>query len=107
MAGPRIVEREHRFRKEIGAETMTTVRERRFPVGRFVWKLPSYALILLVRIYQIFIGPVLGKHCRFHPSCSQYFILAVDKYGAIVGTWKGACRIARCHPWHPGGYDPP
>ena len=86
---------------------MTTVRERRFPVARFVWKLPSYALILLVRIYQIFIGPVLGKHCRFHPSCSQYFILAVNKYGAIGGTWKGLWRIARCHPWHPGGYDPP
>ena len=64
-------------------------------------------LIAGVRFYQYFIGPLLGKHCRFEPSCSNYFIQAVEKYGPIVGPWKGALRILRCHPFHPGGYDPP
>jgi putative membrane protein insertion efficiency factor len=67
----------------------------------------SLVLILLVRFYQLCIRPLLPAVCRFHPSCSQYFILAVRKYGPIVGAWKGVCRICRCHPWNPGGYDPP
>lgn len=69
--------------------------------------LPSLILIACVRFYQLAIGPLLGKHCRYEPSCSQYFILAVRKYGAMRGSWKGALRILRCHPFHPGGYDPP
>ena len=64
-------------------------------------------LIFLVRIYQWTLSPLFGRQCRFEPSCSRYFIGAVRKYGAIVGAWKGVCRIGRCHPWHPGGYDPP
>ncbi len=67
----------------------------------------SLMLILLVRFYQICIGPLLPAVCRFHPSCSQYFILAVRTHGPIRGAWKGVCRICRCHPWNPGGYDPP
>lgn len=74
---------------------------------RFLGKLPGYALILGVRFYQLLIGPLLGRHCRFTPSCSVYFIEAVEKYGAVRGAWKGFGRIARCHPFHPGGYDPP
>ncbi|MGW8257407.1 MAG: membrane protein insertion efficiency factor YidD [Thermoguttaceae bacterium] len=50
---------------------------------------------------------MLGQHCRFQPSCSQYFIAAVKKHGAVRGAWRGVLRILRCHPWHPGGYDPP
>jgi len=76
-------------------------------VAKAVWNLPGLVLILFVRVYQIFIGPLLGKHCRFHPSCSNYFIQAVRKHGAVIGAWKGVWRILRCHPWHPGGYDPP
>ena len=64
-------------------------------------------LIGLVRIYQKLISPLLGSHCRYHPTCSEYFVQAVRKYGPLVGTWKGICRILRCHPWHPGGFDPP
>jgi putative membrane protein insertion efficiency factor len=64
-------------------------------------------LIVAVRFYQICIGPLLPAVCRFQPSCSQYFILAVRKHGPVCGAWKGVCRICRCHPWHPGGYDPP
>lgn len=64
-------------------------------------------LIFLVRIYQWTLSPIFGRQCRFEPSCSRYFIGAVRKYGAVVGAWKGVCRIGRCHPWHPGGDDPP
>jgi putative membrane protein insertion efficiency factor len=67
----------------------------------------SFVLILGVRGYQLILRPILPPVCRFTPSCSEYFILAVRKYGPWRGTWKGVCRIGRCHPWHPGGYDPP
>ena len=71
------------------------------------WKLPARCAIFGVRLYQWILSPVLGGQCRFHPSCSQYFILAVEKYGFVVGTSKGIWRICRCHPFLPGGYDPP
>jgi putative membrane protein insertion efficiency factor len=74
---------------------------------RNVWNLPANLLIVAARVYQWTLSPLIGRHCRFDPSCSNYFILAVEKYGAIRGTWRGICRIARCHPFHPGGYDPP
>ena len=77
----------------------------------FLWAtlagLPSWLLIAAVRLYQIFLSPMLGRQCRFTPTCSQYFILAVQKYGAIRGAWRGVLRICRCQPFHPGGYDPP
>jgi hypothetical protein len=77
----------------------------------FLWAtvvgLPSWLLIAGVRLYQIFLSPVLGRQCRFLPTCSQYFILAVKKYGAVRGSCRGVLRICRCHPFHPGGYDPP
>jgi len=60
-----------------------------------------------VRCYQWCVRPILPPACRFQPSCSEYMILAVRKYGAIRGAWRGVCRIARCHPWNAGGYDPP
>ena len=63
-------------------------------------------LIIMVRGYQIFISPLLGSHCRFTPTCSAYFIEAVEKHGPIKGTWLGIKRILRCHPGNPGGYDP-
>lgn len=69
--------------------------------------LPARMLVALVRLYQILIGPWLGANCRYDPSCSAYMILAVRKYGFWRGGWRGVCRIARCHPWHAGGYDPP
>lgn len=70
-------------------------------------KLPSVILIAGVRFYQVSLGPLMGGHCRFEPSCSNYFIQAVEKYGAIVGAWKGTRRILRCNPFFRGGYDPP
>lgn len=74
---------------------------------RWVLRVPSEILIAIVRVYQIFLSPVFGRQCRFHPTCSEYFILAVRKYGATSGSLKGIGRIARCHPWNPGGIDPP
>jgi putative membrane protein insertion efficiency factor len=64
-------------------------------------------LIALVRGYQWLISPFLGRNCRFSPTCSEYFIQAVRKYGPLRGSWKGVRRILRCHPWNPGGVDPP
>lgn len=72
-----------------------------------VSQIPAYVLIGIVRLYQIFLSPILGRQCRFWPTCSHYFIGAVEKYGAVKGSWRGILRICRCHPWHPGGVDPP
>ena len=70
-------------------------------------RIPGWLLIGLVRLYQWTISPMLGRRCRFEPSCSAYMIEAVRKYGAIRGSLRGVWRICRCHPWNPGGYDPP
>lgn len=63
-------------------------------------------VILLLRGYKLVISPLLGQHCRFYPSCSEYTMQAVDRFGVIRGGWLGARRIGRCHPLHPGGLDP-
>jgi len=63
-------------------------------------------LLALIRVYQYTLRPMLGANCRFAPSCSDYARDAVVKHGALRGVWLAARRIARCHPYHPGGYDP-
>ncbi|XQE67190.1 membrane protein insertion efficiency factor YidD [Pseudomonas sp. P3C3] len=63
-------------------------------------------LLGLVRLYQYLISPLLGPCCRFHPSCSHYAIEAIERHGALRGGWLAVRRLGRCHPWHPGGYDP-
>ncbi|MCP5125097.1 MAG: membrane protein insertion efficiency factor YidD [Gammaproteobacteria bacterium] len=63
-------------------------------------------LIALLRIYQLFISPLLGNHCRFYPSCSQYAREAIEQYGVLRGGWLAIRRLLRCHPWQPGGVDP-
>jgi putative membrane protein insertion efficiency factor len=74
---------------------------------RVLLGIPGGVLIVMVRLYQWLLSPLLGRHCRFEPTCSVYFIESVRKYGAIRGGWRGLRRICRCHPWNPGGYDPP
>ncbi|MDO4875928.1 MAG: membrane protein insertion efficiency factor YidD [Oscillospiraceae bacterium] len=64
------------------------------------------ALIALVRWYQIHISPAIGPHCKYQPTCSQYMIDAITKYGAFKGTAMGIWRILRCNPFSKGGYDP-
>lgn len=71
------------------------------------FRLVSGLMILCVRGYQWLIRPLLPPMCKYHPGCSEYFILAVKKYGPVVGAAKGAWRICRCNPWSRGGYDPP
>lgn len=63
-------------------------------------------LTYLVKGYQLAISPFLPKACRFYPSCSDYMIEAIEVHGAVKGTYLGTKRLCKCHPWHPGGYDP-
>ncbi len=63
-------------------------------------------LSLLIRGYRYAVSPLLGMHCRFHPSCSAYALEALERYGTARGAWLALRRLVRCHPWHPGGYDP-
>jgi uncharacterized protein len=76
-------------------------------VGRFIWRIPANFLIAGVRVYQLTLSHLIGGQCRFRPTCSAYFIEAVQKYGAIRGSWRGVRRIGRCNPFHPGGEDWP
>jgi hypothetical protein len=60
----------------------------------------------LLRLYQATLSRALGPRCRFHPSCSQYTLEAVTRYGVVRGAWLGLRRVSRCHPFHAGGFDP-
>jgi putative membrane protein insertion efficiency factor len=63
-------------------------------------------IIALIRGYRSLISPLFPPSCRFHPTCSQYAIQAIERFGAIRGSWLAIKRILRCNPFHPGGYDP-
>ena len=76
--------------------------QNRSPVHRFTIKL----MLMLVRGYQRVLSPLLGPHCRFHPTCSHYAITAIERFGAVKGAWLASKRILKCHPLHKGGDDP-
>lgn len=59
-----------------------------------------------IKGYQYLISPLMAGHCRFHPSCSSYAIEAIEQHGVFKGSWLAVKRLLRCHPFHPGGYDP-
>lgn len=63
-------------------------------------------LLAFIRAYQYLLRPMLGSNCRFYPSCSDYAREAIERHGAFRGTWLAIKRVARCHPYHPGGFDP-
>ena len=63
-------------------------------------------ILLLIKLYQKYISIFLGKNCRFYPTCSAYTYEAIEKFGIIKGIFLGIKRIIKCHPFHPGGYDP-
>lgn len=66
----------------------------------------QFILLRSIRAYRYFVSPFLAPSCRFTPSCSQYAIDVIVKYGVVRGTWLSIKRLLRCNPWHPGGYDP-
>lgn len=66
----------------------------------------THLLVWLLRGYRYAISPLYGSVCRYHPTCSAYALEAVSRHGAVRGTWLSARRVARCHPWAEGGYDP-
>jgi putative membrane protein insertion efficiency factor len=76
-------------------------------IGHVCDRAATFVLFGLVAAYKVFLSPLLGRRCRFEPTCSVYFRQAVEKYGAVRGCLRGMARICRCHPWHPGGHDPP
>ena len=65
-----------------------------------------HLLMGIIRIYQLAVSPLLGPRCRFHPSCSCYALSAIERHGALRGSWLGTKRLLRCHPFSEGGYDP-
>lgn len=71
-----------------------------------IGKILTKACIAMVRFYQKYISPLKGPTCRFYPTCSQYSIEAFKKYGFLKGLYLTIRRISKCHPFHPGGYDP-
>ncbi|MFK5893820.1 MAG: membrane protein insertion efficiency factor YidD [Pseudomonadota bacterium] len=66
----------------------------------------KYIIILVIKMYQYLISPLIGNHCRYYPTCSSYTITSIERFGIIKGMWLGIKRISRCHPFHPGGVDP-
>jgi uncharacterized protein len=76
-------------------------------LGNQIWRLPGTLLVGAARVYQWTLSPLVGRQCRFEPTCSNYFIEAVRKYGALRGSWRGVKRVGRCNPFHPGGIDLP
>ena len=67
----------------------------------------KWLVLALIRLYQITLSPWIGQSCRFEPSCSRYTATCVERFGAWEGSRLGVLRILRCHPFNPGGYDPP
>lgn len=63
-------------------------------------------LLILIHAYRYLLSPLVGHHCRYTPSCSEYGLEAIEAHGAMKGFWLTIKRVASCHPWHEGGYDP-
>lgn len=72
----------------------------------FLFYLIGWPLVLLIRIYQWVISPIIGPKCRYQPTCSHYAVEAINKYGPFKGFWLAIRRISRCHPWGGSGWDP-
>jgi putative membrane protein insertion efficiency factor len=73
----------------------------------FVSRVMSVALLAAIAFYRTLVSPLLGPRCRFYPSCSEYARQSIKHFGPLRGSWRALGRLARCHPFHPGGFDPP
>lgn len=93
-------------RSQIGHERTNPGQRYRGVVLRCINASASGVIVLGVLLYRATLGHVTGGHCRYMPTCSQYMLDAVRQYGPWRGGWRGLKRIARCHPWGGGGYDP-
>lgn len=71
-----------------------------------VWDLPRRIALWAIRVYQLTLSPYIGRQCRFHPTCSHYASEAIDSFGVVRGSVLAIRRLCRCHPFHPGGFDP-
>lgn len=71
-----------------------------------MFKFLSFLLVIPIKLYQMLISPILGPNCRYHPTCSQYSIEAINKHGPFKGAWLAIKRISSCHPWGGSGHDP-
>tara|TARA_E500000081_G_scaffold45943_1_gene49315 strand:+ start:511 stop:732 length:222 start_codon:yes stop_codon:yes gene_type:complete len=71
-----------------------------------MFKFLSFLLVIPIKLYQVLISPILGPNCRYHPTCSQYSIEAINKHGPFKGAWLAIKRISSCHPWGGSGHDP-
>lgn len=67
---------------------------------------PGWWLQRVILLYRRLLSPVMGRNCRYLPTCSEYAYEAIDEHGGLKGTWMAVRRVGRCHPWHEGGYDP-
>jgi putative membrane protein insertion efficiency factor len=85
---------------------MDTPRPALLVIADALRRLPARLAILPILIYRYGISPVIGPRCRFYPSCSEYGIDALVRFGLLRGLWLTGARLVRCHPWHPGGVDP-
>jgi putative membrane protein insertion efficiency factor len=74
-------------------------------LARVAVRMPALAVVGLLRLWQLLVSPVYGQTCRFYPSCTAYAMEAVDRHGLVRGGWLAVRRLARCHPWNPGGVD--
>jgi len=72
---------------------------------RLIVRLPAWSVIGVLRVWQLLVSPTYGATCRFYPSCSAYAVEALRVHGLVRGGWLAVCRLARCHPWNPGGVD--
>lgn len=69
-------------------------------------QLPTRTALAAIRVYQLTLSPFIGQQCRFHPTCSHYASEAIARFGVLRGSWLALRRLGRCHPFHPGGFDP-
>jgi len=87
-------------------EALTTVALQTKSLTTTMRRAPATLVTASLRFYKRWISPMLPSACRFHPTCSEYMIEAVERYGAVRGIAKGVRRLLRCHPFHAGGFDP-